>query len=118
MYNFVFSIFFHIFAFQKENIHIDESYLTYYYLIKKGEKTMTRAEKNLEKRIEADKKKFAEDLENARVNYPEVYEKFMKLMAEAKEIEKKEGCAAALKHIVKAREEAVSNMMYDLLFNN
>jgi len=81
-------------------------------------KKSTKYAKYIEKCIEADKKKFAEDLENSRVNYPEVYERIMQLKAEAMEIEKKEGLAAALRHIVKAREEAASNMMYDLLFNN
>ena len=79
---------------------------------------MTRVEKVFEKLIEENKKQFAEDLENARVNYPEVYERIMQVKAEAQEIEKKEGFAAALKHIVNAREEAASKMMYDLLFNN
>ena len=81
-------------------------------------KKSTKYDKYIEKCIEADMKQFAEDLEDARVNYPEVYEMFLQLKAETEEIEKKEGLAAALRHIVKARDEVVSNMMYDLLFNN
>ena len=55
-------------------------------------------------------KQFAEDLEDARVNYPEVYEMFLQLKAETEEIEKKEGVAAALRHIAKAREDAIKEL--------
>ena len=67
------------------------------------EKKSTKYAKYIEKCIDADKKKFAEDLENARVNYPEVYERVKEVEDEAREIAKKEGLAAALKFIADSK---------------
>lgn len=68
-------------------------------------------EKEYKKMIETDKKKFAEDMEYARVNCPEVYERIKEVEQEAIEIGKKEGLAAALKFIVdsKFKKEVKSN---------
>lgn len=66
-------------------------------------KKSTKYAKYIEKCIEADKKRIAEEMEYTRVHYPEVYERSQEVMAEAKEIEKKEGLAAALKFIVNSK---------------
>lgn len=66
---------------------------------------MAKYDKHIEKCIEADKKKFAETMECLRVNSPDVYARIKEVEAEAREIEKKEGLAAALRYIIYSKFE-------------
>lgn len=66
-------------------------------------KKSTKYAKYIEKCIEADKKRIAEEMEFTRVHCPEVYERVKEVEAEAIEIGKKEGLAAALKFIVNSK---------------
>ena len=66
-------------------------------------KKSTKYAKYIEKCIEADKKRIAEEMEYTRVNYPEVYERIKEVEDEAREIAKKEGLGAALKFIVNSK---------------
>lgn len=77
---------------QKENKVVDVQGLT-----------TTKYANYIEKCIEADKKRIAEEMEFSRVHCPEVYERIQEVKAEAEEIAKKEGLAAALKFIVDSK---------------
>ena len=56
--------------------------------------------KFFDKRIEADKKKFAENEERLKEKYPKEYKALMYFKAKANEIKEKEGFSASLRFIV------------------